>query len=89
MSDTRDGASLHSPMIGLAEAENLLTQLAGAFVSEDPSLQQFRAKEKTEEAPDLDTRYRTLVEQIPAVIFLASLDEGISKAYVSPISKTP
>ena len=71
-------------MIGLAEAENLLTQLAGAFVSEDPSLQQFRAKEKTEDAPDLDTRYRTLVEQIPAVIFLASLDEGISKAYVSP-----
>jgi PAS domain S-box-containing protein len=29
-------------------------------------------------------RYRTLVEQIPAIVFMAYLDEGISEAYVSP-----
>ncbi|HEV2667947.1 MAG TPA: PAS domain-containing protein, partial [Blastocatellia bacterium] len=33
---------------------------------------------------DLETRYRTLVEQIPAVVFMAFLDRGISEAYVSP-----
>jgi len=37
----RDGASLHSPMIGLAEGRESLNSAAGAFVSEDPSLQQF------------------------------------------------
>jgi PAS domain S-box-containing protein len=30
------------------------------------------------------TRYRTLVEQIPAVVFMAYLDRGIGEAYVSP-----
>src|SRR4030081_3502330 len=29
-------------------------------------------------------RYRTLVEQIPAIVFMAYLDRGISEAYVSP-----
>jgi hypothetical protein len=28
--------------------------------------------------------YRLLVEQIPAVVFLAFLEKGISEAYVSP-----
>ena len=33
---------------------------------------------------DVDARYRTLVEQIPAVVFMAFLDKGIGEAYVSP-----
>jgi PAS domain S-box-containing protein len=33
---------------------------------------------------DLEARYQTLVEQIPAVVFMASLDEGIGDVYVSP-----
>ncbi len=32
----------------------------------------------------LEARYRTLVEEIPAVTFLAALDDGISELYVSP-----
>jgi PAS domain S-box-containing protein len=36
------------------------------------------------ERPDVEARYKTLVEQIPAVIFMAFLDEGVSEAYVSP-----
>src|SRR5262249_48746609 len=32
----------------------------------------------------LEARYRTLVEEIPAVTFLAALDEGVSELYVSP-----
>ena len=34
--------------------------------------------------PDLEARYRALVEQIPAVVFMAYLDRGIGEAYVSP-----
>ncbi len=34
--------------------------------------------------PEIDARYRTLVEQIPAVVFMAFLDRGIGEAYVSP-----
>jgi PAS domain S-box-containing protein len=32
----------------------------------------------------METRYRALVEQIPAVVFMAYLDRGIGEAYVSP-----
>jgi PAS domain S-box-containing protein len=32
----------------------------------------------------VDARYRALVEQMPAVVFMADLDEGIGEAYVSP-----
>jgi PAS domain S-box-containing protein len=34
--------------------------------------------------PNLDAKYRALVEQLPAVVFMAYLDRGIGEAYVSP-----
>jgi len=34
--------------------------------------------------PSLEARYRVLVEQIPAVVFMAYLDGGMGEAYVSP-----
>ncbi|HEY6331443.1 MAG TPA: PAS domain S-box protein [Blastocatellia bacterium] len=37
-----------------------------------------------ETLPSLEAIYRTLVEQIPAVIFMAHLDRGFGEAYVSP-----
>lgn len=37
-----------------------------------------------EPTPNLEARYRALVEQIPAVVFMAYLDRGIGEAYVSP-----
>src|SRR6516165_702365 len=36
----------------------------------------------------LEARYRTLVEGIPAVTFMAALDEGVNELYVSPRFKT-
>jgi PAS domain S-box-containing protein len=36
----------------------------------------------------LETRYRTLVEGIPAVTFMASLEGGVSEIYVSPHIET-
>jgi PAS domain S-box-containing protein len=44
-------------------------------------------KDKDDDAvqlPNLEARYRALVEQIPAVVFMAYLDRGIGEAYVSP-----
>lgn len=37
-----------------------------------------------EPAPDAEARYRALVEQLPAVVFIADLDQCIGQAYVSP-----
>lgn len=34
--------------------------------------------------PPLEARYRTLLEQISAIVFMAYLDRGIGEAYVSP-----
>jgi PAS domain S-box-containing protein len=34
--------------------------------------------------PNMQARYRSLVEQLPAVVFLVYLDRGIGEAYVSP-----
>ncbi len=41
-------------------------------------------KDSEEVLPQPDEMYRALVEQIPAVIFMAHLDQGVSRAYVSP-----
>lgn len=60
-----------------AEAGALLEELASVFEfkpSPDPDA----------DPPNLEAKYRALVEQIPAVIFMAYLDRGIGEAYVSP-----
>jgi PAS domain S-box-containing protein len=41
-------------------------------------------KDPEEVLPQPDAMYRALVEQLPAVIFMAHLDQGVSRAYVSP-----
>lgn len=74
------------------EAEKVLADLAGVYFPSDAGIEQLLAELpgmmlKTggkREAPDAETRYRTLVEQIPAVIFVALLGEGSGEAYVSP-----
>ncbi len=77
----------------LREAERALTQLASVFFPADADIEQLAAGfidnwkvKPTVEAewPDVVSRYRILVEQIPAVVFMAFLDQGISEAYVSP-----
>ena len=37
---------------------------------------------------NVEAKYRALVEQIPAVVFMAYLDKGIGEAYVSPQIET-
>ena len=75
------------------EAENILAALAGVFSSEISeaqlaagllSPQVGEPKAGAEALPDAEARYHILVEQIPAVVFMAFLNKGVGEAYVSP-----
>lgn len=76
----------------LAEAEKVLQDLAKVFFADSVAIPQITneafQKSNTTFIPDeslnLEARYRSLVEQIPAVVFMASLDKGVGEAYVSP-----
>ncbi|MCU1342324.1 MAG: domain S-box protein [Candidatus Acidoferrum typicum] len=83
-----------SPPVNLSEAERALQELADVFLKQQSPLisgTSFDFAEKAEsklaaEAPllNMEAKYRALVEQIPAVVFMAYLDKGIGEAYVSP-----
>src|SRR5262245_49757862 len=78
----------------ILEAEASLQQLATAFLqtvdpgdtvpSEDIARNLQLSGETVQLPPNLEEKYRALVEQIPAVVFMAYLDKGIGEAYVSP-----
>lgn len=69
-----------------AEAESILLGLAAAFplLNSTDIFPRQTPRASGLALPEVDARYRTLVEQIPAVVFMAYLDEGIGQAYVSP-----
>ena len=75
----------------LAEAEAVLLDLARVFADTeldsaallDAFLETGKAAAESP-APNLEAKYRALLEQIPAVVFMAYLDRGISEAYVGP-----
>lgn len=70
----------------LGEAEALLLELASVFAASSGSVTASGAAYPSEDLPssNLEARYRALLEQIPAVVFMAYLDRGVSEAYVSP-----
>jgi PAS domain S-box-containing protein len=76
----------------IAEAEAILLELARVFgdsvASATDGPNHFTEKRQEtaadQQAPNLEAKYRALLEQIPAVVFMAYLDRGISEAYVSP-----
>src|SRR5271156_6520406 len=76
-----------------SQAEEILQGLAGVFNQYSPTTARRIVyppdrpeREWSDDAqfPNLEARYRALVEQIPAVVFMAYLDRGIGEAYVSP-----
>ena len=87
-------------LAALAEAADLLSQLAGALFPDGlPTFERVTWSDPREPASagpggpaaDAETRlrhaearFRTLVEQIPAVTFMAVLGEGKNEIYVSP-----
>jgi PAS domain S-box-containing protein len=71
----------------IAEAEAVLLELANVFSNSSRSgLRGSASSQLDSDATDsnLEARYRALLEQIPAVVFMAYLDRGVSEAYVSP-----
>jgi PAS domain S-box-containing protein len=71
------------PDLGAAEA--LLLELANVFAaSNDSAASGHPSPSDDAHASNLEARYRALLEQIPAVVFMAYLDRGVSEAYVSP-----
>jgi PAS domain S-box-containing protein len=71
----------------VGEAETILLELASLFSGPtatpppDPGQPQLNGEAQ---AYSLEAKYRALLEQIPAVVFMAYLDRGVSEAYVSP-----
>ena len=75
----------------VAEAQSVLLELAGVFADTAGSVdirdyfsETERQSNRDAQAPNLEAKYRALLEQMPAVVFMAFLDRGISEAYVSP-----
>ncbi len=64
---------------GLIDAQSALAALARVF-QPDAGI----TAETGDAVPNFQLCYQTLMEQIPAVVFMASLDEGLARCYVSP-----
>ena len=81
-------ASSASPQpLSSDEALLQLAQVASQFAFPRQmrgSLDRVSSDEAEEGIPSIQDRYRVLVEQVPAVVFMAFLDGGVSEAYVSP-----
>ncbi len=76
-----------------AEAEAILAELANTYSKvkvEIPGTWHHFVERLTpspvaeSQGPNLEAKYRALLEQLPAVVFMAYLDRGIGEAYVSP-----
>ncbi len=74
--------TLPTDPVSSGDAEAILAGLAGMFFQASDNAHPTAASEGP--APTLETRYRVLLDQIPAVVFMAYLDKGIGEAYVSP-----
>jgi PAS domain S-box-containing protein len=64
----------------LSEAESALIQLASVFF---PAASPSGADDEPD-IPLAEARYRMLLDQMTAVVFMVALDKGIGEAYVSP-----
>jgi PAS domain-containing protein len=67
----------------LTGAEAVLQGLAQVFFLDGAGISRSGATQG-KALPNLEAKYRTLIEQIPAVVFMVYLDGGIGEAYVSP-----
>src|SRR5271156_6761184 len=71
--------------LGVVNAEATLNMLAGMFGPHDPSvLNSLPGQSESDNPFSEELKYRSLVDRLPAVVFMASLEGGIGDAYVSP-----
>ncbi len=92
--DSMDRSSVVTdPELNPSQAEEILQDLADVFRRHNPATARHivypaehpsAGEAQDAQLPNLEARYRALVEQIPAVVFMAYLDRGIGEAYVSP-----
>ncbi|WP_433984681.1 PAS domain S-box protein [Tunturiibacter empetritectus] len=90
--DRRAGVEEIALLPDLSEAEAVLLELANLFggsIQTSPSESEQPKGATSTQNPEahtssLEAKYRALLEQIPAVVFMVYLDRGISEAYVSP-----
>jgi len=68
--------------VDLLKAEDTLAQLASIFSIADPARDNISGS--SDDLPGVTEIYRILVEQIPAVVFIAFFDKSFGEAYVSP-----
>jgi PAS domain S-box-containing protein len=73
--------SVPTELLTSLEAEAVLIGLARVFF--DTSRPE-PVRRDDDAGPNAEARYRVLLDQIPAVVFMAYLDQGIGEAYVSP-----
>ena len=85
-------AFVKEQFVDVESAESALKELADVFLANRSIVSQAlndltagtpRAAPRFESF-NMEAKYRALVEQIPAVVFMAYLDKGIGEAYVSP-----
>jgi len=83
------------PVLSPDDAESILNELAGTYLRDKDIVGSLGALHhfferldqppvSDAQLPNLEAKYRALVEQLPAVVFMAYLDRGIGEAYVSP-----
>ena len=72
-------------ILDLASAEATLSMLASvSYFPEQSGAQSLPDAQEASDALSPEARYRSLVDQLPAVVFMVSLDGGRGDAYVSP-----
>ena len=85
--DLQHAAGLSQSGTTYDEAEAVLQDLAKVFFENTSFPTNNSASQQQNPVsmlPSLEAKYRALVEQIPAVVFMAYLDEAVGEAYVSP-----
>jgi PAS domain S-box-containing protein len=70
-------------LAGIGDAETVLATLAAVFFQAAPDSPK-SAGNPENPGPTIEAGYRVLLDPIPAVVFMAYLDQGIGEAYVSP-----
>src|SRR5580692_10330608 len=88
-----DPSGLEEALLTPEDATAILAELASTYSKDVPSelgaIHQLFGRVRHNAAaeaqlPNPQVQYRALVEQLPAVVFMAYMDRGMGEAYVSP-----
>jgi len=72
------------PRASSEEAERLLQAVAAAFRTRECGTEIMQEIVSDGVASSIEAKYRALLEQIPAIVFMAYVERGTSEVYISP-----